>query len=237
MAANTSLNRALVVLGQCLNSDGSPPATLLARIDMAVSLSTRGDYQLVLFTGGDAAKVGRTEAFVMRELYERKLTERSVAPDLSTEVLCEETSTTTVWNALFCWPLLIERGITRVEIVTSDYHGPRSLAIFESIYHHLSRGGVDVLLADDDRPTPMPNPQDNNVNAQTPRQRFLGELQFCRFLRDHVTRKVPSLSLPWISANRTDWCHQTLQHLLNHRYNTDDKIQRIQSNISEHDNA
>ena len=58
-------------------------------------------------------------------------------------MLLEEQSLTTYENALYSAPLLRERGIGRVLLVTSAFHMPRAVAVFEA-------QGVEVVPAPTD---------------------------------------------------------------------------------------
>jgi uncharacterized SAM-binding protein YcdF (DUF218 family) len=111
-----------VVLGAALRTDGSPGPALLRRIDTAVALFRQGRTGHLLLSGG-VRRHDRTEASEMRR--------RALAAGVPGDCLTvEDRSRDTLENALFCRPILIARGWTRVLLVTDGYHLPRALYTF-----------------------------------------------------------------------------------------------------------
>lgn len=116
----------LIVLGQSLNADGSEPVTLTNRVRTARELCISQSIP-VLCTGGDPAGVGISEAEVMK----RSLVAAGVPEDM---VITETASLTTLGNAFYCYDILVAKGWTRIGLATSDFHLPRSLIYFESVF-------------------------------------------------------------------------------------------------------
>jgi len=124
----------IVVLGQSLNPDGTPPETLLKRASKAAEIyhESGGRYS-VITTGGDPIRTGTSEAAHMR----RVLLDCGV---LDSSITMESESLNTCQNAWLSAPLFPE-GVRRVLLVTSDFHMPRAAYIFEAV---LKARGLEV---------------------------------------------------------------------------------------------
>ena len=63
------IDRAIVILGQSLNPDGTAPPTLASRVNAAVAVwKERPDRTVLIPTGGDPVRAGVSEAEIMRDL-------------------------------------------------------------------------------------------------------------------------------------------------------------------------
>lgn len=110
-----------LVLGTALAADGRPGDELLARLRRVLEIV--GSETIVVLSGGNGS-AGTTEARAMA----RWLVERGIDPGRLVE---ETTSTTTIENALASASTLVERGLSRVVVVTSATHMPRALVLLE----------------------------------------------------------------------------------------------------------
>ena len=92
--------KAIVVLGQSLDPDGSAPGTLVRRVETAAELQLANpDDTLCVPTGGDPAQTGVTEAEVMRRLLvELEVPESAIRP--------EPRAQNTLQNAAHVLPIL-----------------------------------------------------------------------------------------------------------------------------------
>lgn len=119
----------IIVLGQSLQKDGQPSRVLRNRVELAADLHRRMGAPLVV-SGGDVAKVGETEAAVMRRL----LLEAGVA--VPSSILLEAEARNTLENALHVVPLLQPRAPKTVVLLTSDFHVPRAALLFVGAFEH-----------------------------------------------------------------------------------------------------
>ncbi len=115
---------AIVVLGARVYRGGGPSDALRYRVHTGARLYREGKAPLVVFTGGSPEPATTpTEAQVALRL--------ALAEGVPLEVcLLEEESRTTWENAAFVAPLLRERSMARVRVVTDRYHLPRALRCF-----------------------------------------------------------------------------------------------------------
>lgn len=141
----------MIILGQALNKDGTPPRTIEFRSAAASALwkyaTTIGgrDSFPIVCTGGDPVKTGTTEASIMRDA----LVQKGVAEK---DIVLEELSATTMENAYFAADILVsdERlgkkavvskgsgvGNMNVVLITSEFHMPRALYCFDATYAHV----------------------------------------------------------------------------------------------------
>ena len=122
----------VAVLGLALGPQGVPSPLLKERCIQAAQVAFENEDSLVIPSGADPAMVGRTEADAMREL----LIKEGVAEDI---IVLEDKAHDTVENAYFILLKVKEiygsNVIAKVELflVTSDYHMPRSVWIFQSV--------------------------------------------------------------------------------------------------------
>lgn len=109
---------ALVLLGCRVASDGLPgPAR--RRVEAAAAAYAAGLAPRVAVTGGK-----RWGATIEAEELARALRAAGVPSDA---ILCERAATNTFENARFTAKLLAPLGVTRVGLVTCDWHLPRAL--------------------------------------------------------------------------------------------------------------
>lgn len=120
-----------VVLGEVLLGPlGNASTNLRPRIRTAMKISKQNGVQNVIFSGGDTAKVGTSEAAVMKELW---LEQESTAQS-SVQFFLEEKSFSTCQNAYYSLPILKHLQARVVFVVTSDFHQPRAQLLFEQVF-------------------------------------------------------------------------------------------------------
>ena len=128
LSNNTDVD-AIVVLssGRYCNApeygEDGPTGSVLERLQYGAYLHRKTD-KPVFVTGGKPYGSGTlAEGIVM---------ERALIKDFQIPVLGVETDSTTTWeNALFSAPILQEKGIDKIYLVTHAVHMPRSVEIFE----------------------------------------------------------------------------------------------------------
>lgn len=160
---NARANEFIVVLGQSLLAGGNVPVTLQARIDKAAALHHESHLPFIL-SGGDVLRprAGISEAETMRRL----LLQRGVEEQAC---LMDEQATNTIENAVNALALAgvvarpsppnsDEEPALKFHIVTSSFHMPRALYVFEAVAKaraprraiefvgHGADGGVQVGL-------------------------------------------------------------------------------------------
>lgn len=116
----------IVVMGYCLNRDGSMAWELTGRLRVALESAKKYPNAYILCTGGPTAADGRTtEAGQMRQW----LAEQGIAWE---RIIVEEQSLSTTENAMYSLPILqkLYPSIEKLAIVTSDYHVRRSCLMF-----------------------------------------------------------------------------------------------------------
>jgi len=123
MLRDVSLS-ALVVLG-CRIQNGQLSAAALRRVERAARAFREQGAGVVIASGGKLWR-GQMEA----EVFARGLAERGVPSEL---LLSERESLTTRGNAQGVRRLLRERALTRLGLVTCDWHMPRALRIFRRV--------------------------------------------------------------------------------------------------------
>ena len=142
---NATFTTVIIVLGEKLVDVTQPSENLKNRIYTAqevanepriyhdASISHSNDLIHVIFSGGDTAQVNKTEASVMKELWE----ERDVANIL---LHLEHQSLSTCQNAYYSIPILQQihqRHLPQqlhIILVTSDYHVARAKLLFEQVF-------------------------------------------------------------------------------------------------------
>lgn len=122
---------AAVVLGNTVNSDGSPSRRLAARLDTAVELYHRGMFDNVIVSGG-VGREGFDEAAVMKDY----LTRRGIPQD---RIVVDSLGITTAATARNVAAIAKEHHWSSVLVVSQYFHIPRcrlalSLAGFERVY-------------------------------------------------------------------------------------------------------
>lgn len=191
MDTNTTDTRAaIVVLGQSLNPDGSPPSTLLSRVRTAAEEWRADPSALMVLSGGDPARTGISEAEIMLGLLREH-----IDVNMSRCVL-EAKSNTTVGNAVLCLPTLEKEGVRRVRLVSSEFHLPRARYLFEAVLVAHGMTAMDVIGVPVTTPPPLPT--DVGVNAKplsarlTDEERYVSGKSLARMLDAHnPTRGVP----------------------------------------------
>lgn len=128
----TRAAEAIVVLGAGVEADGRPSDATRARIQHGVRLHEAGYAPLLVVSGGE--RVGPpAEADVMGAW--------ALAAGVSPEaLLVENQSLDTQQNADFAAPLLRERGVETILLVTSPFHQWRAERVFEE-------AGFEVYLS------------------------------------------------------------------------------------------
>lgn len=121
---------AIIVLGARVLPDGTPSEALVARVERGVQLFQQGLAPRLLISGGGS---GETSEAAMG----RALALRAGVPEAA--CLIETKSGSTFANALHSAELLRPLGVTRVFVVTDDFHAYRAVA-------HFRRAGFDVVL-------------------------------------------------------------------------------------------
>ncbi len=114
---------ALIVLGAQVKPDGEPSLQLQWRLEKAAEAYRQKKVPVVV-CGGQGKNEPAPEAEVMRDV----LISLGVDADM---LLTDTTSVSTHSNISNAMALLADRNVTKVLIVTSDYHLPRALAIAE----------------------------------------------------------------------------------------------------------
>lgn len=120
-----------VILGNTVNSDGTPSRRLAARLDMALELYHRGVFKNVVVSGG-MGREGFDEAVVMRDY----LTKRGVLQD---QIIVDSLGLTTAATAKNVAAIARERHWSSVLVISQYFHIPRCrLALtrvgFEPVY-------------------------------------------------------------------------------------------------------
>jgi len=224
--------RAVMVLGQSLNSDGSAPETLVSRVKMGVSIlrkaleekgmkstkyeTPKGSVLLsaepmLICTGGDTSRTGRPEATVMiamiradfdRSIDERDADKKRIRFDELIKWEAETESLNTVGNFVRCVPILKRYEVKHLTLVTSDFHMPRSVCLIERV---LNAYGLDIKVDAKPAPTPAPKRDDEGINALSLVDRIRHEK---RMVQNHLNgmlerfNPLPSKPLGVVSDRR-----------------------------------
>jgi len=155
---NSKAFKVCLVLGQSLNKDGSVPRTLEFRVKAAANvfqkynelnkMSNEDSDFLIIATGGDPARTGTSEAKVMKKILMENfhISEKNI--------LLEDKSYNTMENAYFSYKILIDNlgkivndksSTINLALITSDFHMPRSLYLFEAVFSALFKEEIDVF--------------------------------------------------------------------------------------------
>lgn len=146
----TTTTNVMIVLGEMLVNGTEATVNLKNRIRTAWHhLERRRRRNVpstthVIFSGGDTARVNKTEALVMKELWEAEC-ESSIARRDSTSqsrtiLHLEQQSLSTCQNAYYCIPILQRirqeewPNLLHTILVTSDYHVARAQLLFEQVF-------------------------------------------------------------------------------------------------------
>ena len=114
---------AMLVLGAQVKPDGTPSLQLQWRLEKAAETYRQKKVPVVV-CGGQGGNEPAPEAVVMRDV----LIGLGVDGDM---ILMDTTSASTHSNIKNAMQLLGGRNVTKVMIITSDYHLPRAIAIAE----------------------------------------------------------------------------------------------------------
>lgn len=117
----------IVVMGYCLNPDGSMRDELIGRLETAMKAAEKYPESYVLVTGGGTASQNpaATEADSMADW----LKEQGLNAD---RIIVENKSRTSAENALFSYDILEKQypEVKDIVIVTSDYHVPLGCILY-----------------------------------------------------------------------------------------------------------
>lgn len=120
---STESSDVIIVLGSGLRKDGKPGPALTRRTRHGADLWHEGSAPLVLCTGGQSEYYPRTEAAACREI----LLSAGLPADA---ILMEEQSRSTEENAIYSKRILDERSLSRVVLVSDNYHMLRARWLF-----------------------------------------------------------------------------------------------------------
>ncbi|MBQ8535853.1 MAG: YdcF family protein [Clostridia bacterium] len=123
---------AIIVLGAQVLPDGTPNVQLEWRLEAALK-AWQEKSALIVTCGAQGVDEPRPEADVMRDW----LIERGVPAD---QIFAENTSFNTRENIDNAMALIKDHAVSRVVVVTSDYHLPRALALCEDA--GVNAGGI-----------------------------------------------------------------------------------------------
>lgn len=134
----------IVVMGFGLHPDGSIRPELEDRLKVALASAQKYPDAYVLVTGGQTGAVdGITEAGQMAAWLQKKGLPNS-------RIIQERQSLSTTANAVNCYKLLTRSypSVTKIAVVTSDYHVTQSCAMFAAMSNYQSgyKGGRQLEL-------------------------------------------------------------------------------------------
>jgi hypothetical protein len=209
--------QAVVILGQSLNPDGSAPGTLPTRAEAGAAAYKaclrKSGKALVIASGGDPMKVGKSEAALMADM----LRSHGVP---SSAIVLEEQSLNTMQNAWFSLPLL-PGSCWELTLVTSEFHMPRASYIFEAVQKHLGRTS-DIALrrwaasGGCARPASDGAALQSGINQKTLVERLRDEAVFVRHEMEQVNlvKHIPGVEVEVLSAERLSQAISEVQELL-----------------------
>jgi uncharacterized SAM-binding protein YcdF (DUF218 family) len=140
---------AIIVLGYPADSDGNPTPEQQARVSEGVREYERGVAPRLILTGG-AAHNNIVEAESMARVARAQGVPQSA-------IVLEPRATSTMENACFSAQIMKQNGWRSAEVITSNYHLPRSGMIFSHLPHELEidwRGHGAPELGPDPEPAP-----------------------------------------------------------------------------------
>lgn len=129
-------SEAIVVLG-CELYGSTPSPTLVARLEKAIELYKQGYGQYIIVTGGQ----GRTEFLPEGERMKTYLVEKGIDEKV---IYVENRATSTYENLEYIRPILAEKEVETIVIVTNRFHVLRSLAIADSLGYKASAAPADM---------------------------------------------------------------------------------------------
>merc|ERR1712160_161846 len=99
----------------------------MGRIAKAVALSKENSWPVLVSGGSVSGSSDPSEAVVMSE--------ELVAAGIPAEMILRETEAfNTIENAIYALPMLRELSTKQVVVVTSDFHMPRAMVVFETVF-------------------------------------------------------------------------------------------------------
>jgi uncharacterized SAM-binding protein YcdF (DUF218 family) len=145
---NATFTVVIIVLGEILVNGTKPSENLKSRIHAAQDVledvaGNDNDRLHVIFSGGDTARVNKTEASVMKELWEERYEhsgENKYDRSKRMEFHLEHQSLSTCQNAYYSIPILDTIRQKHwphplyTVLVTSDYHVARAQLLFEQVF-------------------------------------------------------------------------------------------------------
>ena len=119
----------LIVLGYQLNPDGTMREELIGRLKTALNCAEKYPNCYILCTGGGTA--ARNYAMTEADAMAGWLKEQGIQPD---RIIVENKSLTTTQNAIFSFDILSEKypEVSQIALVSSDYHIPWAVILFET---------------------------------------------------------------------------------------------------------
>jgi uncharacterized protein (DUF1810 family) len=148
-------------------------------------------------------QTGNSEAKVMKRMLASERLPRNV------QVLLEEESMNTLQNAHNCVSILEQLGVSQtsetkaVHLITSEFHLPRALYIFEAVFTHMA-ANVELIPRAAPNSCPASRGPGNNINKSTAIERLKGEERMIthylvqRFLPNHI----PNMAIAPLPAER-----------------------------------
>jgi uncharacterized SAM-binding protein YcdF (DUF218 family) len=136
---------AAIVLANLMDAQGRLNDETRARMDCAIALYRAGDVPLIVTSGWDYRDDSDLPiALAMR----RYAMEAHGIPEAA--LIAETTARDTVGDAVFTkLHLALPRGWSRVAVVTSAYHGARSLEVFSFVYGPRFEVALRTAVSDD----------------------------------------------------------------------------------------
>jgi hypothetical protein len=152
--SNTTFTCVIIVLGEMLVNGTEPSANLRSRMKTARDVFDERQFRdtvHVIFSGGDTARVNKTEADAMSELWEEG--DDTNEYYRSRKILhLENQSLSTCQNAYYCIPILQQirqehwPKPLQIIVVTSDYHVVRAQLLFEQVFQTVFQQKNDTII-------------------------------------------------------------------------------------------
>ena len=134
----------LVVLSHLMSNASQLGEESIARAELAIDMFSCGEYDTLVTLGWDYREDCKTPiADVMSDYIQRH---SNIAPS---SIITIHTSRDTVGDAVFSFDCFRDAQLTKIDVVTSDYHVYRARCIFRQVFNNMVP--VDVYGA----PTPL----------------------------------------------------------------------------------
>ena len=143
----------IVLLGHCLNPDGSASEVLRSRLQSTRQAADIHPHAQIIVSGGNPSGAPLTEAAVMKDW----LVAQGVEPK---RIVCEARSTDTMENVVFTTDLFLRDSDTSILLVTSKTHMLRAAALF-GVYLSKKSMAREVVLQ------PVEDALNLNENAES----------------------------------------------------------------------